>query len=127
MERTLRLTVVVAVVLSGCGAMVNGPRQQVRITTVPPGARVTVDGQTVSSPAVFVLDRGRDYTVAAEFAGFSSARAELRSRTDRAVAIGNCVLFLCIPQLWERGKPSQSRLEPSELDLTLNPQGWSPR
>jgi len=111
---------------SGCGAMLNGPQQKVRISTIPPGAKITVDGEVYKSPVRVTLDRGRDYTVQAEMAGFNPGIGKLRSETDRFVIFGNCLL-LCIPQLWEGGDPSQYKFEPDEIEISLDPVGWSPR
>jgi hypothetical protein len=116
----------VMLVCGGCGAMLNGPQQKVRISTIPPGAKVTVDGEEYKSPARVTLERGRDYTVTAEMAGFSSGTGKIRSEKDRFVIFGNC-LMLCIPQLWEGGEPSQYRFEPDEIEISLDPVGWSPR
>lgn len=116
-----------SVLLAGCGAMVNGPTQHVKISTIPPGAALTVDGRRLSSPARVNLERGRNYSVSARMAGFEPGTAEIRSRADKGVKVGNCVFFLCVPQLWEAGKASQRRLEPQEVEITLNPVGWSPR
>lgn len=118
----------VAVVLAcgGCGTMLNGPQQTVRIYTIPPGAKVTVDGETYKSPARVSLQRGRDYVVHAEMAGFSPGSGKIRSQPDRYVLFGNC-LMLCIPQLWEGGQPSQYKFEPDEIEISLDPTGWSPR
>ncbi len=114
-------------VLSGCGAMVNGPDQRVRIATLPPGAAISVDGQHLKSPARVTLRRGRDYTVTAELPGFTQSEGQFHSSPDNSVTFGNCVAFLCIPLLWEQGTPSMTRLEPEELEIVLTPAGWSPR
>lgn len=111
----------------GCGALRNGSEQRVRVSTIPPGARVSIDGREITAPSWVTLRRDRDYRIHAELAGFQPAEAEIESREDRAVLVGNCLFFLCIPQLWEGGAPSQYRLEPDEVDLPLNPLGWSPR
>jgi hypothetical protein len=118
--------VVVVVASSGCGAMLNGPQQKVRIDTIPPGAKVTVDGEEYKTPARVNLQRGRDYTVRAEMAGFNPGTGKIRSEPDRYVIFLNC-LMLCIPQLWEGGDPSQYKFEPDEIEITLDPVGWSPR
>jgi hypothetical protein len=116
-----------ALVPLACGGMRNGPTQMVRITTIPPGARVTVDGETFRSPGRVELDRGRDYEVRARMEGFEPTRKRIRSRPDRGVKVLNCAFFLCIPQLWEGGTPVQRRLVPDEVEVMLDPQGWSPR
>jgi len=112
---------------AGCGGMVNGPTQNVKITTIPPGAEITVDGQHLKSPVLVELERGRDYWVNASMGGFEPGEAEILSHDDSMMAVGNCVFFLCVPQIWESGSPSHQRLGPEEVEITLNPIGWSPR
>ena len=112
---------------AGCGTMMNGSRQRVRIKTVPPGAALTVDGRELTSPATVWLDRERDYTVLAEMNGFAPTQRELQSVSDPWMAAGNCLFFLCIPQLWESDDPSHYRLDPEELEVPMDPIGWSPR
>jgi hypothetical protein len=124
-----RTIAVVALLLmtGGCGAYLNGPTQRVKIMTLPPGATVTVDGRELTTPCRIQLDRDRDYTIKMEMAGFRPAQRNLESVSDGAGLMWNCILLLCIPQIWESGSPSQYRLEPSEVDVVLDPIGWSPR
>lgn len=112
---------------AGCGAIQNGSEQRVRISTVPPGARLLVDGRRVTSPAVVSLARDRDHVVEISMEGFTDATAHLASRRDGAVTLGNCLLLFCIPEIWESAAPAHYRLVPEEVDVTLNPTGWSPR
>jgi PEGA domain-containing protein len=116
-----------AAVLGGCGAMVNGPSQHVKISTIPPGALLTIDGHETANPAHLDLERERDHAVTAEMPGFEPASAEINSYPDNSVIAYNCLFFLCLPQIWEGGTPVQYRLDPDEIEITLNPVGWSPR
>jgi hypothetical protein len=126
-RRTVAVAVALLLVAGGCGALLNGPKQRVKITTLPPGANVTVDGRTLTSPCSVRLDRDRNHTVAVEMDGFGPAERELESVSDQAGLLWNCVLMLCIPQIWESGSRSQYRLEPDGVEVTLDPVGWSPR
>jgi hypothetical protein len=117
----------IALLQASCGAMVNGPMQSVGISTIPPGAELTVEGRTYRSPAQIELDRGRDYEVTARLDGFAAGTRRVHSRPDASVKVGNCLLFLCLPQLWEQGESSQRRLEPESIEIMLDPIGWSPR
>lgn len=116
-----------AVAVAGCGAMLNGPSQRVKIWTVPPGARVTVDGRDVGSAGSVPLARDRDHTVVVDMAGFEPVQTQLLSVPDNTGMIANCLLLLCIPQIWEQDTASQYRLEPRQIDVYLDPVGWSPR
>ncbi len=49
---------------SGCATIVNGKTQEISISTVPPGATVTIDGtQTLITPAKVELRRNKDYVL----------------------------------------------------------------
>lgn len=121
------LVAVAGVALWGCGALHNGPQQMVTIVTVPPGAVVTVNGDTVLQPGRVRLDRDREYEVTAAMDGFRTAHARILRERDPRVIAGNCVLFLCVPLLWEAHSPAAYRLAPATLELMLEPEGWSPR
>jgi len=124
----LRILIVIALfTAAGCASIVNGPQQRVRITTIPPGAQITVDDQIFKAPTRVWLDRDRDYDVLASMDGFETTQGQLQSVPDSQMAIANCIFFLCIPQLWEGEIRSQYRLEPAQMELNLTPLGWSPR
>lgn len=112
--------------LSGCCAYLNGPVQTVAISTMPPGATVTVDGKSMRSPARVDLKRNRDYRVVAEMPGFDPTEETIVHLPDRRVTMGN-LLLLGIPELWESGKPCHYRLDPEKVDISMTPEGWSPR
>lgn len=127
MKRGAWSLVGLALLQASCGAIVNGTEQTVRVSTIPPGATLEVGGRTYRSPISLELDRGRDHEVSARLDGFEPGSDLIRSRPDGYVKLWNCLLFLCIPQLWEGGEPSQHRLEPEQVEIMLNPTGWSPR
>lgn len=122
-----RVTLASAVfVLSGCCAFLNGPVQTVTIQTVPPGATVRVDGEEMQSPARVSLQRNRRYLVAVEMPGFEPVEERIVFEPDDRITGAN-LLLLGIPELWESGKPCHYRLVPDKLDITLTPEGWTPR
>lgn len=121
------LVVALMAVACGCGALTHGRRQRVRVMSVPPGAAVSVDGYECVSPCTVMLTRDCDHTVRIEMHGFQPRERKVRRVVDRTVLLGNCVFFLCVPQIWEHGSPLQYRLEPAEIDVNLEPLRWSPR
>lgn len=120
-------TVGLALLQVSCGTMLNGSKQSVRVSSIPPGATVEIDEQTYRTPISLELDRGRNYEVTAHMDGFEPSTDLIQSQPDSYVKFLNCIFFLCIPQLWESDEPCQHRLEPEQLELMLNPTGWSPR
>jgi PEGA domain len=127
MKRGVCFLLGLALLQASCGALVNGSEQKVHVSTIPPGATVSIGGRTFRSPVSIELDRAQDHEVSARLDGFEPGAELIRSRPDGYVKLWNCLFFLCIPQLWEGGGPSQHRLEPEQLEITLNPTGWSPR
>jgi hypothetical protein len=99
----------------------------VRIATIPPGAELEIGEHTYRSPISLQLERGKDHEVHAYLDGFEPGSDLIQSVPDGYVKALNCIFFLCIPQIWEGGEPCQQRLEPDQLEIMLNPTGWSPR
>jgi hypothetical protein len=111
---------------AGCGAMLNGPHQTVRVSSTPPGVRVSFDGRKEKTPVSLSLARDRSYKLEFEMAGFESREVVIESLPDPKVRILNCLL-LCIPEIWEGGDATHFKLEPTVVDVSLDPIGWSPR
>lgn len=59
-----KLIVLVALCLCcGCGTMLAGTREQILITSTPPGIEVLVDGHAHMTPANLMLERKDNHTV----------------------------------------------------------------
>lgn len=66
--------------MSGCATIVHGTHQSVGITSVPPGARVYLDGVPVGqTPVIVPVKRGDDHVVRMELAGYQTCDATLTS------------------------------------------------
>lgn len=90
---------VAACSLSGCATIIHGSSQQVGIVTNPPGAKLLVDGQELTSPASVTLNgKAGGYVVTATKPGYQPTTAKIDS-TLRAgsTIIGN--LFWLLPGL----------------------------
>ena len=118
---------VVLLLIGGCGSMLNGTIQTVRITSIPPQARVTVDGEHFTAPGSIDLARDEDHHVTVEANGFETKRAIIRSQADSTPTFYNCLVALCIPQLWESERMTHFKLTPTQVEIELDPEGWSPR
>ena len=78
------LIVVAVLVSSGCGTMLNGPRQSVLITSEPAGANVFIDARVLGvTPVTVELPRRREHQVVYfEKEGFASQELALTRRTS---------------------------------------------
>lgn len=75
----------------GCATLVTGKKQDLTVLSNPPGATVTIDGETKLTPAIFVLDRSREnYTVTVKKVGYKAVAMNLKKGTNSWVA-GNIV------------------------------------
>ena len=80
-------------VMAGCATIVNGPRQQIPVETVPSGVTVTAIGEMrIRSPGVLVLRRDRNYTIIIEKEGFETEEIQLH-RCSSGWAFGNIALL----------------------------------
>ncbi len=72
-----------AAALSGCATIMNGSKQEYRIASSPPQARITVDGRyTGMTPATLELDRDHEHTVRLELAGYAPATVRVENTTS---------------------------------------------
>src|SRR5271169_4486996 len=92
MTRTnaLMLTILAAW-LGGCAALVHGTSQQVRIESSPPGAKATVNSQTITTPGVLTLPREYPFIVNFEKPGCAPTYAHVNPETSNLVW-GNLLL-----------------------------------
>ena len=117
-----------AVLLSGCASVVNGPRQPVGIASAPTGASVSVDGVEIGrTPMIAHLEREREHVVTLSMPGHATREVPLERRVS-GWAWGN-VMFGGVGLLGvvaDRSNGSLYRLSPAALDATLPPLGSGP-
>jgi hypothetical protein len=78
--------------LASCGAIINGSRQHVTITSEPPRAKVTVDNDTpVTTPATVNLRRKSSHRVRIELDGYQPYDMQINRRVS-AWWVGSFVL-----------------------------------
>jgi hypothetical protein len=80
--------VVVGMQLTGCATIFNAKQQPVTITSVPAGAEVVIDGQTVVTPAVVQLKGKSEYYLTANLKGYKTGTAKINGD----VRIGSSVV-----------------------------------
>lgn len=66
-------------ILSGCSTVMNGPTQDIAVTSNPPGAIVTTTTfEWIRTPGTFKLPRANSTTLTANLYGFETAKQELK-------------------------------------------------
>src|SRR5206468_6077857 len=77
------LCLVAAVAHSGCGLILQGREQPLRISSIPPGARVSVDRDTFQTPVhVIIPRRSSESLVRVQKEGYYSACSYLKWESD---------------------------------------------
>jgi len=99
-----------ALLAVGCASVINGTTQEVGLRSLPPGATVSVSGQSATTPAKVKLARNQDHTATFTMDGFPEQQAHLKQKLDGAF-YGNLLLggIIGIPG---RRTPSSTRPTP---------------
>ena len=78
-NRFLSAFTAAALISSGCASLIHGTHQRIPISTDPPGATISVGGDTLITPVDASLARNRDYQVVANKPGYEQTTTELHS------------------------------------------------
>lgn len=124
--RTIGLGGVLVTILftgQGCGTISHGSRQNILISSNPPGAVVIIDGYAASTPTKVSLARTRDYVATFEQDGYEKKQVMIvRSFNGWATIAGN-LLWLLPGIILDLGTGGAWTLEPEIVNVTLNDQG----
>ncbi len=91
----ITLLVSICVFTSSCGTIIHGTRQNVAISSNPPGATAQVGAITVTTPATLSLSRDKDYVVNFEKDGCQKSQTVInRSFNGGATILGNILWLL---------------------------------
>ena len=81
MVTSISLLLICSILFTACGTIVNGTRQEVHVSSYPPGALVKVDGMGVgTAPIILDLEREDDYRLRFELKGFTPYEMDIRSK-----------------------------------------------
>ncbi len=86
MKRIILTTTLIAFIAS-CASITGPGNQTVKITTVPEGADVTVDGQIKTSPVVITLKGASAYPIIAKKDGYKDGYGKVNSKVRILPAI----------------------------------------
>lgn len=113
------------ILCSGCATVVSGTSQRIKVTTQPPGARLQVRDQIVTTPAVVDVKRGESlYTLVISKQGYEASVVDLNAGVNPWL-FGNIPLFAIVLAPVGVAVDSVSmaiiRYKPSDVELTLQP------
>ena len=103
----------------GCATMVNGPRQELRVKSVPKGAWVFLNGKKIgATPVTVTVSRWGSHHLRIEMPGFQTYETTLEKRGDFNTASGNLflgfapiVIDAMTGAIFELGVPAASKRE----------------
>ena len=85
MKARVFLLVPLLIATTGCGAIFNGTRQNIQVTSAPDGARISTQPLTgeFTTPASLNLERKNNYTLTFEREGYRPERVDVRVKEAR--------------------------------------------
>jgi hypothetical protein len=108
----ISLSVLSLLLLTGCATIVRGTEQDVRVDTVPSGAKVQFSsGQTCTSPCSIAAKRNKAINVSVSMAGCASQTAFVRPRITAGGGVLGGLPDLATGAIYD--------LEPSQLSFAL--------
>ncbi len=106
--------------LTACATLVNGPTQTIPVTTNPPGATVTEEKNSQSTPANITLDRDRDYVLTISKEGYKSQTIKIVHLINGLEA-GNLFGFGLLGVAIDTATGACWTLKPENIVVTLEP------
>jgi hypothetical protein len=115
------LSVAAALVLSGCGAILHGPRQNIDVQTSPGGAKLETSPATgtFTTPATLNLERKNTYLLTFTAPGYNPATFNLRNGIGTGTLIADVLLTGIVGVVVDAVTGSWYGLEPETANVTL--------
>ena len=115
------LSVAAALVLSGCGAILHGPRQNIDVQTSPGGAKLETSPATgtYTTPTTLNLERKNTYLLTFTAPGYNPATFNLRNGIGTGTLIADVLLTGVIGVVVDAVTGSWYGLEPESANVTL--------
>jgi hypothetical protein len=101
----------------GCGSLIRGNTQEIRVDSYPPGASGEVDGMSIQTPAKLMLTRNEPHTVVLRKEGYTEYRTEINKEFSWSPFLTDLVFWKVF-----RSKALSSgawRLTPEEIYASL--------
>lgn len=118
--RTL-LSIVAALGLTGCGAVLHGTRQNVDLISTPAGAKVQVSPgtETYTTPATLNLERKNSYVLTFTSPGYNPATYDLHNGVGTGTVIADVLLTGLVGVLVDGLTGAWYGLNPESANVTL--------
>lgn len=120
MQKALISFLVIVFFMTSCATIVNGPHQDVSVSSDPTGATVSDGKTTKETPASFVLDRNRDYLLIISKKGYETKKVKIVHVINGWVA-GNLISFGLLGAGVDTATGAIFTLEPHKIVVTLKP------
>src|SRR5262245_5804715 len=119
-RRTVPLVLTLAV-LSGCGAIINGTRQDINVRSDPAGATVaTAEGRSsLTTPTTLKLERKRSYVLTFRAAGYQPATFNVDNHLSGGVLAADILLTGLIGVIVDGSTGAWYNLKPDSASVTL--------
>ncbi len=107
---------------SGCATFANGTSQKILAISMPPGARILVDGnKEFTTPATLRLERRRDHVLLFSKNGYRDETVKVMHVISEAVA-GNTLIFGPLGWAVDALNGCQYKLVPATIHIDMKPE-----
>ncbi|MDR3711454.1 MAG: PEGA domain-containing protein [Puia sp.] len=105
---------------SGCASVMNGPSQEVSISSNPSGAAIIVDGETIgATPLIVVLSRKKRYRIRLSREGYLPYEMSFSRKVSGLVAGDFALGVGPLGLLADRQSGAMYKLSPGQLNVAL--------
>ncbi|TAG27311.1 MAG: PEGA domain-containing protein [Verrucomicrobia bacterium] len=112
---------------TGCASVTRGPRTDLKVISIPPGAQVSLSsGQTGITPVMFALSRKKDVVVDITKSGYKPQKVMVTSKFSSAGGValaGNALIGGLIGVGIDGLTGATLSLYPNPVSVTLIPEG----
>lgn len=120
MQRFPRVLLLLCFAAFGWATAITGTTDVVRITSMPPGATATIDGQSYQTPVTLTLSRTKSYDITFQKSGYLPAHRSI-SRVGNAVTEANLIAGGVVGILTDQASGAAFRLYPTDVTVELAP------
>ena len=115
------VSLAMALLLSGCGQILHGPRQSIDVQTSPAGAKVETApaAGTFTTPTLLNLERKNSYVLTFTAPGYNPATFNLHSNIGTGTMIADILLTGLIGVIVDASTGSWYGLDPESANVTL--------
>jgi hypothetical protein len=105
--------------LSGCGAIINGSRQNISATSTPDGATVTGSGTQYTTPAILSLERKSPHVLVFSKTGYSQGQFAVNNSINAGIVVMDVLFTGLIGVVVDAVTGSWFKLVPESATVTL--------